>query len=59
MARSLSHYSFNDDLTIRNYLALMTCIINPRMTQSKAVRLFEINCIGDKRRKYKKYRYLT
>ncbi|EQK40250.1 MULTISPECIES: hypothetical protein [Paraclostridium] len=51
MPKSLSHYSFNDDLTIRNYLALMTCIINPRMTQSKAVKLFEINCKGDKRRK--------
>lgn len=51
MPKSLYHYSLNDDLTIRNYLALMTCIINPRMTQSKAVKLFEINCKGDKRRK--------
>jgi hypothetical protein len=51
MARSLSYYPFNDNLIMRNYLALMTCIINPNMTQSKAIRLFEINCKGDKRRK--------
>ena len=53
MSRSLSYYPFNDNMTMRNYLALMTCIINPNMTQSKAIRLFEISCKGDKRRKQK------
>lgn len=40
----------NDDLTMRNYLALLVCIVNPKMTYSRVIRLFEINCEGDRRR---------
>lgn len=49
MARSLTFYSFNDDKTMRNYMALMACIINPKLTHSRAVRIFSLNCEGDKR----------
>ena len=49
MARSLTFYSFNDDLTMRNYMALTACILNPKLTHSRAVRIFNLNCEGDKR----------
>ncbi|MCJ8342841.1 MAG: NUMOD1 domain-containing DNA-binding protein [Cetobacterium sp.] len=49
MARSLTFYSFNDDLTIRNYMALTACILNPKLTQSRAIRMFSLNCEADKR----------
>lgn len=49
MVRSLTFYSFNDDKTMRNYMALMACILNPKLTHSRAVRIFSLNCEGDKR----------
>lgn len=49
MTRSLTFYSFNDDPTMRNYMALVACILNPKLTYSRAMNIFEINCEGDKR----------
>lgn len=34
---------FNDDLTLRNYLALMACILNPNLSYNRALNLFEIS----------------
>jgi hypothetical protein len=48
--RSLTYYQFNDDLNFRNYLALVSCILNPKLTHKKAVRLFELDDSGDKRK---------
>lgn len=44
MARNLTFNILDDDLTMRNYLALFVCIINSKMTYSKALRLFELDC---------------
>lgn len=49
MTRSLTFYRFNDDKTMRNYMALLACILNPKLTHSRAVRIFSLNCEGDKR----------
>ncbi|CEK36664.1 hypothetical protein UMC2PCS14_00881 (plasmid) [[Clostridium] sordellii] len=34
---------FNDDLTLRNYLALMACILNPDLNHNRALNLFDIS----------------
>lgn len=33
---------FNDDLTTRNYMALLACILNPKLSHNKALKLFDI-----------------
>lgn len=50
MAKNIAFNILDDDLTMRNYLALFACIINSKMTQSKATRLFELNAEGDSRK---------
>ncbi|WP_343102041.1 hypothetical protein [Romboutsia sp. MSSM.1001216sp_RTP31141st1_G3_RTP31141_220114] len=42
MSRTFAHNIFNDDLTMRNYLALYACIINPKLSYNRALAIFEI-----------------
>lgn len=37
MSRNLVYDLFNDDLTMRNYLALMVCILNTNIKQHDAI----------------------
>lgn len=50
MSKNMAFNILDDDLTMRNYLALFACIINSKMTQSRATRLFELNVEGDSRK---------
>lgn len=43
MAKSLTFNFFEDDLTIRNYLALTAMILNPKLKRSTALNLFGIS----------------
>lgn len=43
MAKSLTYNPFEDDLTMRNYLALYACIVNPKLSYNRALAIFEIN----------------
>lgn len=44
---SINFDIINDDLTMRNYLALYVCIMNPKIKYLEALRLFEINRKSD------------
>ena len=35
--------NLNNDLTKRNYMALLACILNPKLTYSQALKLFDIS----------------
>lgn len=42
MAKALTYNPFEDDLTMRNYLALYACIVNPKLSYNRALNIFEI-----------------
>lgn len=42
MNKNLYYNAFNDDLTMRNYMALMACILNPRLRKTDALKIFGI-----------------
>ena len=41
MAKTLTYNPFEDDLTMRNYLALYACIVNPKLSYNRALNIFE------------------
>lgn len=43
MAKTLTYNPFDDDLTMRNYLALYACIINHKLTYNRALAIFQIS----------------
>lgn len=43
MRNSIVENQFNDDLTIRNYMALLACILNPKLSHNKSLKLFDIS----------------
>lgn len=43
MPKSLTYNPFEDDLTMRNYLALYSCIVNPKLSYDRALAIFEVN----------------
>lgn len=43
MSKNLIAYQFNDDITIRNYMALLACILNPKLNYNTSLRIFDIS----------------
>lgn len=42
MNKLLMDNPFQDDLTLRNYLALYACIINPKLSYNSSLRIFGV-----------------
>ncbi|MBS6025917.1 MAG: hypothetical protein KIB00_17735 [Paeniclostridium sordellii] len=43
MRNSIVENQFNDDLTMRNYMALLACILNPKLNYKSSLKLFDIS----------------
>ena len=43
MNKHMTSKQFNNDLTIRNYMALLACILNPKLSHNKSLKLFDIS----------------
>lgn len=40
---NFEEYKFNDDLTMRNYFALLACILNDNLSRNRSLNLFGIS----------------
>lgn len=58
MNRNLIANQYNYDLTMLNYMALLACILNPKLSVSSSLRLLSIsnNYEIDNKKSYKNYR---